>query len=88
MEFFETEIYKRYLEILNRDGCLPQNRDGLGAQGLGAAEPQAVSFGELLEKYDAFCFDGYGTLYNAEPLFTRGPGTGLRPCVLRASRCA
>ncbi|MDO4946435.1 MAG: HAD hydrolase-like protein [Fibrobacter sp.] len=64
MEFFETEIYKRYLEILNRDGCLPQNRDGLGAQGLGAAEPQAVSFGELLEKYDAFCFDGYGTLYN------------------------
>ena len=26
--------------------------------------PQRVSFTDLIDRYDAFCFDGYGTLYN------------------------
>ena len=27
-------------------------------------EPRLVHMADLLDRYDAFCFDGYGTLYN------------------------
>lgn len=55
MEFFERGIYRRYLEILNSEGFVFEG---------GLKEPKAVCFEDLLDKYDAFCFDGYGTLYN------------------------
>lgn len=57
MEIFEREIYKRYIETLKASGALPEKF-------LRCKNPKAVTFEELLEKYDAFCFDGYGTLYN------------------------
>jgi len=34
------------------------NREGV------ADEPRSVRIDELINQYDAFCFDGYGTLYN------------------------
>jgi len=56
MEIFEREIYKRYMELLGAQfsACTLKSRQ----------EPCRVVFEELLDKYDAFCFDGYGTLYN------------------------
>lgn len=55
MKFFERGIYRRYLDILNSDGFVFEG---------GLKETKAVCFEDLLDKYDAFCFDGYGTLYN------------------------
>ncbi|MCQ2106656.1 MAG: HAD hydrolase-like protein [Fibrobacter sp.] len=43
------------MDILNSDGFVVE---------AGLKEPKAVCFEDLLNKYDAFCFDGYGTLYN------------------------
>lgn len=57
MELLETEIYRRYMDVM---GLKDVNPEGLH----GVAEPRKISFCELLEKYDVFCFDGYGTLYN------------------------
>ena len=54
MERFETEIYLRYEELLRSQGF---SWDG-------TAEPKRVRMEDLLDRYDAFCFDGYGTLYN------------------------
>lgn len=54
METFETEIYLRYEELLRSQGF---SWDGV-------AEPKLVRMEDLLDRYDAFCFDGYGTLYN------------------------
>ena len=54
MERFETEIYLRYEELLRSQGF---SWDG-------TVEPRRASMAELLDRYDAFCFDGYGTLYN------------------------
>ena len=54
MERFETEIYLRYEELLRSQGF---SWDG-------AVEPKLVRMEDLLDRYDAFCFDGYGTLYN------------------------
>ena len=54
METFETEIYLRYEELLMSQGF---SWDG-------AAEPKLVRMEDLLDRYEAFCFDGYGTLYN------------------------
>lgn len=55
MEIFEREIYKRYQELIVNSENLKQNN---------LVIPRRVSFEELIDKYDAFCFDGYGTLYN------------------------
>ena len=54
MERLETEIYLRYEELLRSQGF---SWDG-------TAEPKLVRMEDLLDRYDAFCFDGYGTLYN------------------------
>ena len=54
MEIFETEIYLRYEELLKSQGL----------SWAGSAEPKRVRMEDLLDRYDAFCFDGYGTLYN------------------------
>lgn len=56
MELLEREIYKRYL-------CLLENTAGKFLNSK-KKTPRNVSFSELLDKYDVFCFDGYGTLYN------------------------
>ena len=54
MESLETEIYLRYEELLRSQGF---SWDG-------SVEPRRASMDDLLDRYDAFCFDGYGTLYN------------------------
>lgn len=59
MTQFETEIYLRYRQIIESQG--------MGASALAGDEspaPQRVRMEDLLDRYDAFCFDGYGTLYN------------------------
>lgn len=50
MELFEREIYRRYMGLI---GIAPI-----------CAEPRSVTIDEIIDRYDAFCFDGYGTLYN------------------------
>lgn len=59
MEVLETEIYLRYKQIIESQG--------VGTSVLAGGEspaPQRVRMEDLLDRYDAFCFDGYGTLYN------------------------
>lgn len=51
MEVLEIEIYKHYMEVL-------------GLRKVECAEPRKVSLSEIIDQYDCFCFDGYGTLYN------------------------
>ena len=64
MDTFETEIYLRYKQIIERDchpGLVPGSpfhRENESVQ------PRHVHMADLLDRYDAFCFDGYGTLYN------------------------
>jgi len=58
MEVFEREIYNRYQELLSLQAVASVKPCA------SEREPQQVSFEELLDRYDAFCFDGYGTLYN------------------------
>ena len=59
MTRFETEIYLRYKQIIESQG--------MGTSVCAGSEspaPQRVRMEDLLDRYDAFCFDGYGTLYN------------------------
>ena len=59
MERLETEIYLRYKQIIESQG--------MGTSVCTGGEspaPQRVCMEDLLDRYDAFCFDGYGTLYN------------------------
>lgn len=56
MEVLEKEIYKRYQAIVESLGCAPR----FGA----LPEPKTVKLSQIIDCYDAFCFDGYGTLYN------------------------
>ena len=59
MEVLETEIYLRYKQIIESQGV------GTSVLAGGASPaPQRVRMEDLLDRYDAFCFDGYGTLYN------------------------
>ena len=59
MTQFETEIYLRYRQIIESQGV------GTSVLAGGASPaPQRVRMEDLLDRYDAFCFDGYGTLYN------------------------
>ena len=60
MESFETEIYLRYERILKAQGV---SLDCPVANGVSPA-PKYTRMEDLLDRYDVFCFDGYGTLYN------------------------
>ena len=57
MTQFETEIYLRYRQIIESQGAVVP-------AGYQSPAPQRVRMENLLDRYDAFCFDGYGTLYN------------------------
>lgn len=57
MERLETEIYLRYKQIIESQGIV------VPAAGE-SPTPRCVRMEDLLDRYDAFCFDGYGTLYN------------------------
>ena len=87
MEQFETEIYLRYKQIIERD-CHSSSRHDLFASDIETCKhvsaslgscvipgsdrespkesvsPRSVTLPEIIDSYDAFCFDGYGTLYN------------------------
>ena len=56
MEQFETEIYLRYKQIIQGSAALAPKECMPGTR--------HVHMADLLDRYDAFCFDGYGTLYN------------------------
>ena len=70
MERLETEIYLRYKQIIESQTAYsltchpglvpgsPFHRENESVQ------PRLVHMADLLDRYDAFCFDGYGTLYN------------------------
>lgn len=70
MERLETEIYLRYKQIIESQTAYsltchpglvpgsPFHRENESVQ------PRHVHMADLLDRYDAFCFDGYGTLYN------------------------
>ena len=53
MEPLELSIYKRYRSLMD-----PTWKSGLDVT------PRRVRLEEIVDDYDAFCFDGYGTLYN------------------------
>ena len=59
MDALELSIYKRYRNIID-----PDWKPGLEDFCNQANEPRSVRLRDLLDQYDAFCFDGYGTLYN------------------------
>ena len=63
MQQFETEIYLRYKQIIERD-CHATIQVSENAEEPGSASPRSVTLPEIIDRYDAFCFDGYGTLYN------------------------
>ena len=54
MDIEETGIYKRYQSLVG-SYQVAESR---------VSEPLRVTLSEVLDKYDTFCFDGYGTLYN------------------------
>lgn len=57
MEVLETEIYLRYKRIIESQGAsVPAGSE--------SPAPRYTHMEDLLDRYDAFCFDGYGTLYN------------------------
>ena len=57
MERLETEIYLRYKQIIESQGFVVPTAGE-------SPTPRRVRMEDLLDRYDAFCFDGYGTLYN------------------------
>ena len=70
MEPFETEIYLRYKQIIESQKacsftCHPELVPGSPFLcKTESVQPRHVYMADLLNRYDAFCFDGYGTLYN------------------------
>lgn len=62
MELFEKEIYKRYMTLIEATGCAQETR--FAKEPCFAKSPRAVRLEEIINDYDVFCFDGYGTLYN------------------------
>ena len=62
METLETEIYLRYKQIMSEQGT----------EDIATQAPQHVRMEDLLERYDAFCFYGYGTLYNRDSFVYEG----------------
>ena len=57
MEALELEIYGRYRALVEKSGAFVGRTCPEG-------EPVHVHLSDIIDKYDAFCFDGYGTLYN------------------------
>ena len=57
METLELEIYRRYRTLVEKSGAFSGRTCPDG-------EPARVHLGDIIDRYDAFCFDGYGTLYN------------------------
>lgn len=57
MEALELEIYGRYRALVEKSGAFV-------GRTCPAGEPVRVHLSDIIDKYDAFCFDGYGTLYN------------------------
>ncbi|WP_405339223.1 HAD-IIA family hydrolase [Fibrobacter sp.] len=65
MEALETEIYLRYKQVLKEQGAsVPQPSSCDVREGGESPAPRYTHMEDLLDRYDAFCFDGYGTLYN------------------------
>ena len=74
MEALETEIYLRYKQIIESQGASvsqpssccarPGSEAGVNSSGGESPAPRYARMEDLLDRYDAFCFDGYGTLYN------------------------
>ena len=80
MQQFETEIYLRYKRIIQDSvildpgvqrtigegihamSCSHSREDGNPSSSV--SKPRSVTLPEIIDRYDAFCFDGYGTLYN------------------------
>ncbi|MBQ7081807.1 MAG: HAD family hydrolase [Fibrobacter sp.] len=80
MQQFETEIYLRYKQIIqdsvildpgvqrtigegiHATSCRRSREDGNPSSSV--SKPRSVTLPEIIDRYDAFCFDGYGTLYN------------------------
>lgn len=75
MDSLELEIYERYRTLMDPDW---RRRAPMGPE-----KPQSVRLRDLLERYDAFCFDGYGTLYNRGSFVYDGALEGFR--MLRAA---
>lgn len=57
MESLELEIYGRYRALVEKSGAFSGRTCPDG-------EPARVHLDDIIDRYDAFCFDGYGTLYN------------------------
>lgn len=57
METLELEIYGRYRALVEKTGAFSGRTCPDG-------EPARVHLSDIIDRYDAFCFDGYGTLYN------------------------
>jgi len=57
MEALELEIYGRYRALVEKTGAFSGRTCPDG-------EPARVHLSDIIDRYDAFCFDGYGTLYN------------------------
>ena len=57
MESLELEIYGRYRALVEKTGAFSGRTCPDG-------EPARVHLSDIIDRYDAFCFDGYGTLYN------------------------
>lgn len=58
MDFLESQIYRRYQSLIAEGEFL---RPAVFSAPL---EPRKVCLSDIIDAYDAFCFDGYGTLYN------------------------
>lgn len=57
MESLELDIYRRYKGIVEGPCAFSGVTCPVG-------NPSRVRLQDILDRYDAFCFDGYGTLYN------------------------
>ena len=61
MDRLELQIYLRYQKLIGEANGLDL---GLKSDQINSHLPQVVTLSEIIDVYDAFCFDGYGTLYN------------------------
>ena len=62
MDIEETRIYKRYQSLV--DSCSLSSIETPRDANMTGGEPPRVTLSKIMDKYDAYCFDGYGTLYN------------------------
>lgn len=61
MDRLESQIYLRYQKLI----CDAIGLDlGPKSNQINSHTPRIVTLSEIIDVYDAFCFDGYGTLYN------------------------